>query len=284
VRGTIIIERIQEVGIAFNKGIKMPKSKTNNIETYYEVHGDGTPLVFIHGVGACHKMWQPQIEPFSKHFEVIVYDVRGHGESSGYDEKYSIRLFASDLKVLLDELRVAKAHICGLSMGGLIAQQFAIDYPNMVNKLVLAGTFCHIPLWGKILMSFARVLNRIVLTFISMETNAKIGAKGLFKKKEQEELREFFIKEVNKISKKEFFKVIAATYAFDSLKQLKDIGSPTLILNAEGEKHERRQAEIIQREIKNSRKELILDTFHAMNLEKPEEFNALVLGFLLDET
>ncbi len=261
----------------------MPKVKTNNVETYYEIHGDRFPLVLIHGVGACHKLWQPQIEPFSKHFKVIVYDVRGHGESSGYSEKYSVKLFASDLKVLLDELGVAKAHICGLSMGGLIAQQFAIDYPTMVDKLVLAGTFCHTPIWGKILIAFAKALNRVVLTFISMEQNAKIGAKGLFKKKEQEELREFFIKEVTKISKKEYFKVINATYAFDSLNRLKGIRAPTLILNAEGEKHERRQAEIMHREIKNSRKELILDTFHASNLEKPEEFNRLILEFLLEQ-
>lgn len=115
-----------------------------------------------------------------------------------------------------------------------------------------------------------------------MEQNAKIAAKGLFKKEGQEELRDFFIKEVNKISKNEFFKVIDATYSFDSLKVLKEISSPTLIVNGEGEKYERQQAEILHREIKNSRKQLIQDTFHATNLEKPQEFNGLILGFLLD--
>ena len=262
----------------------MPKIKTNNVETYCEVHGDGIPLVLIPGVGACYKLWQPQIEAFSKHFKVIVYDVRGHGESSGYNEKYSIQLFASDLKFLLDNLGITKAHLCGLSMGGLIAQQFAIDYPTAVDKLILVGTFCHIPIWGKILISFGRALNRIVLTFISMERYAKMAAKGLFRKKEQEQLRDFFIREeVVKISKKELFKVIDATYSFDSLKRLKEIKSPTLILNAEGEKGERQQAEILHREIKNSRKELILDAFHATNLEKPEEFNTLILEFLLEQ-
>jgi len=165
-------------------------------------------------------------------------------------------------------------------MGGLIAQQFVIDYPAMVDRLILAGTFCHIPLWGKMLLVLARGLNRVVLMFISMETNAGIAARGLFKKEEQAELRDFFIREVNKISKEEYFKAVAATYAFDSLKRLQEIGSPTLILNAEGEKRERQQAEIMNREIKNSRKELILDTFHASNLEKPEVFNRLVLNFL----
>lgn len=261
----------------------MPKVKTNEVETYYEIHGDGTPLVLISGIGVCHKLWQPQIEAFSKHFKVIVYDVRGHGESTGCDEKYSIQLFASDLKVLLNSLDINKAHLCGLSMGGLIAQQFAFDYPTMVDKLILAGTFCHIPIWGKILIAFYRFLNRIVLTFVGMERYAKIGAKGLFREMGQEELRDFYIREVSKISKKELFKAVYAVYSFDSLGWLKEIRSPTLILNAEGEKRERQQAEILHREIKNSRKELILDAFHATNLEKPEEFNKVVLEFLLDK-
>jgi 3-oxoadipate enol-lactonase len=261
----------------------MPTVKTNNVETCYETSGQGDPLVLIHGLGACHKMWQPQIEPFSEHFKVVAYDVRGHGESSGYDEKYSVGLFATDLKVLLDELGIGKAHICGLSMGGLIAQQFAIDCPSMVDRLVLCGTFCHLGIRRNLLMALTRVLNRIVLAFISMDTNARIGAKGLFKKKEQEELRDFFVREVSRISKKEYSKVIAATYAFDSLRWLREIESPTLILNAEGEKHERQQTEIMQREIRDSRVELIMDAFHATNLERPAEFNRLVLGFLRGE-
>ena len=260
----------------------MPKVKTNNVETYYEIHGDGAPLVLIPGLGACHKLWQPQIEPFSRHFRVIVYDVRGHGESSGHDEKYSVRLFASDLKALLDSLGIEKAHVCGLSLGGLIAQQFAIDYPTVVDKLVLAGTFCHTPVWGKLVLPFLKFINRIVLTSVGMERYAKIVAKGIFKKKEQEELRDFYVREVAKISKKELYKVIDATYSFDSLNVLKDIRSSTLILNAEGEKHERKQAEIMHREIRDSRKALILDAFHATNLEKPEEFNRLVVEFLLE--
>lgn len=260
----------------------MPKIKTNNVETYYETYGEGTPLVLIPGIGACHKLWQPQVEPFSQHFKVIVYDVRGHGESSGYNEKYSIALFASDLKALLEGLGVAKAHICGLSMGGLIAQQFTLDYPRMVDRLILAGTFCHVGGRIRVLIELGKVINRIIYTFFSIEQIMKRGAKVFFKKEEQQELRDFFVKEVVKISKKEYFKAVDATYAFDSLERLKEIASPTLIINAEGEKEERKQADIFLREIRNSRKTLILDTFHASNLEKPEEFNKLVLDFLFE--
>jgi len=260
----------------------MPKVKTNNIETYYEIHGEGTPLVLLPGMGMCHKLWMPQIEPLSQHFKVITYDIRGHGESDGSDGKYSIKLFANDLKTLLDELHVTKAHICGLSMGGLIAQQFIIDYPDMVDKLIIVGAFSHLGSKEKILAVYLKAVHRILFIFVSMDQYARLHAKGLFNKKEQQALRDFFIKEkIDNISKKEFLKAMSATSHFNCFNQLKEIKSPTLILTAERGKTERRQAEILHREIKNSRKFLILDTFHASNLEKPEEFNTLVLDFLL---
>jgi pimeloyl-ACP methyl ester carboxylesterase len=260
----------------------MPKIKTNNVETYYEIHGEGTPLVLIPGMGMCHKLWMAQIEPFSQRFKVITYDVRGHGESGSSNEKYSIKLFAGDLQALLAELHVTKAHVCGLSMGGLIAQQFAIDYPDMVDKLIIVGSFSHLGLKEKILAAYLKAVHRVLFMFMSMEQYAKLHAKGLFSKEEQQELRVFFVKEnIDNISKKEFLKAMAATSYFNCLDHLKEIKSPTLILTAERGKTERRQSEAIHRGIKNSRQELILDTFHASNLEKPEEFNKLVLDFLL---
>jgi 3-oxoadipate enol-lactonase len=260
----------------------MPKIKTNNIETYYETHGEGAPLVLIPGMGMCHRLWQPQIEPFSQHFKVITYDVRGHGESGGSDDKYSIKLFASDLKALLAELHVTKAYICGLSMGGLIAQQFAIDYPDMVNKLIIVGAFSHLGLREKILAAYLKVVHRVLFMFMNMEQYAKLHAKGLFSKEDQQALRDFFVSEkIDNISKKEFLKAMAATSHFNCLDRLKEIKSPTLILTAERGKTERRQSEAIHQGIKDSKKEMIMDTFHASNLEKPEAFNELVLDFLL---
>jgi len=260
----------------------MPKIKTNNIETYYEIHGEGAPLVLIPGMGMCNRLWNLQIEPFSRHFKVITYDVRGHGESGGSDEKYSIKLFAGDLKALLAELHVTKAHICGLSMGGLIAQQFAIDYPDMVDKLIIVGSFSHLSSREKIIAGYLKAVHRVLFMFMSMEQYAKLHSKGLFRKEDQQPLRDFFIKEkIDQISKKEFLKVMAATSHFNCLGRLHEIKSLTLILTAERGKAECRQSEAIQQGIKNSRKAMIMDTFHASNLEKPAEFNKLVLDFLL---
>ncbi len=260
----------------------MPTVPTNRVETYYEVHGEGPSLVLINGIGACTKLWQPQAEAFAQHFRVVVYDVRGHGQSSGADERYTIALFASDLKALLEALGITRAHLCGLSMGGLIAQQFAIDYPDRVGRLVLVGTFCHLGVVGRLLTGAAQAVNRIVMAYMSMEQYARLAARGLFKGEGQEELREFYVAEVARVSKGDFLKAVRATYAFDSLKLLKTIQAPTLILNSEGETVERRQAQLMHDQIPDSRTAVIPGAFHAANLEMPEEFNRLVLAFLLE--
>jgi 3-oxoadipate enol-lactonase len=261
----------------------VPKIKTNDIETYYEIHGRGTPLVLIAGMGMSHRLWNKQIDPFSQHFRVVTYDVRGHGESGGSDGKYSIQLFASDLNALINGLKISKAHICGLSMGGLIAQQYAIDYPDNLDKLIIVGAFSHLTTREKVLAAYLKTVHRILFLFLDMEAYAKLHAKGLFQKDGQQELRDYFIKEkIDHISKREFLKAMAAISHFDCLAKLKEIKSPTLVLAAGEGKTECRQTEIINHEIKDSRRVVIPDTFHASNLEKPEDFNRIVLEFLLE--
>lgn len=86
----------------------MPTAQTNGIRTYYEVSGGGQPLVLIHGVSLDHKMWLPQIPYYSKKYRVLVYDVRGHGQSDSSDGVYSVELLANDLKALLNNLNIQK--------------------------------------------------------------------------------------------------------------------------------------------------------------------------------
>lgn len=106
----------------------------NNGQIYYEVAGLGEPIIFVHGFTLDHTMWHPQVEFFNKNYQVITYDVRGFGKSSLPDGPYD---HADDLHALLDHLNIEQAHIVGLSMGGRIATNFALAYPNAVKSLVL---------------------------------------------------------------------------------------------------------------------------------------------------
>ncbi len=118
----------------------MPKIQTNGINTYYEIHGSGEPVVLIGGLGADTFLWFRQVPELSKQFQVIAFDTRGAGESDKPEQAYSIRMFADDTAGLLNALKIEKASVVGASLGGLIAQQFALTYPQMVTHLVLADT------------------------------------------------------------------------------------------------------------------------------------------------
>jgi pimeloyl-ACP methyl ester carboxylesterase len=118
----------------------MPTVTLNGIQIYYEIHGRGDPLVLIMGLRRNAEWWQYQIPTLSQSFQVVVFDNRGAGRSDKPDMPYSIGLFAEDTKELMSSLGIRRAHVLGVSMGGYIAQELAILYPEMVRGLILGCT------------------------------------------------------------------------------------------------------------------------------------------------
>ncbi len=118
----------------------MPYVPTRDIITYYEEAGRGEPLVLIRGLGSDLQAWALQVPALAKHFRVITFDNRGAGRTSAPDKPYSIAGMADDVAALLDELNIAKASVLGYSMGGMVAQEFALKYPNKLEKLILLAT------------------------------------------------------------------------------------------------------------------------------------------------
>lgn len=121
----------------------MPKAKINDINMYYDVQGDGFPLVMVMGFLGNADCWDPRMLPdLSARFKVIMFDNRGAGRTDVSDKEFSIKLLAEDTVGLMDVLNVPKAHVLGTSMGGMIAQELALNYPKRVEKLILTSTFC----------------------------------------------------------------------------------------------------------------------------------------------
>jgi pimeloyl-ACP methyl ester carboxylesterase len=118
----------------------MPTVNINGIQIYYEIHGQGDPLVLIMGLRRNAEWWRYQIPTLSQSFQVVVFDNRGAGRSDKPDMAYSIGLFAEDTKELMIALGIQRAHILGISMGGYIAQELAIRYPEGVRSLILGCT------------------------------------------------------------------------------------------------------------------------------------------------
>ena len=110
------------------------------IELNYEVEGDGTPLVLTHGLGDDLHFWDNVAGVLAQHHTLLRWDVRGFGHSDKPPGPYSPAMLAADLTALLDALGLARVHLGGLSMGGVIAQRFALDYPTRVHSLILVST------------------------------------------------------------------------------------------------------------------------------------------------
>jgi 3-oxoadipate enol-lactonase len=120
----------------------MPIAKIGDINIYYEIHGKGEPLALVYGYAGDSGLWFRQIPVLSKKYRVIVFDNRGVGRSDKPDVPYTMAMMAGDIAGLLDIIGVDAAHVFGISMGGMIAQHFALSYPRRVLSLILGCTFC----------------------------------------------------------------------------------------------------------------------------------------------
>jgi pimeloyl-ACP methyl ester carboxylesterase len=123
----------------------MSNAKIGDIQIHYEEYGEGPPLIMILGLGQDTATWEFQVSEFSEHFRLILLDNRDSGKSSRSPETYTTKTMARDILGLMDHLGIARAHILGTSMGGMIAQQVALMAPERVISLVLATTTS----WGE---------------------------------------------------------------------------------------------------------------------------------------
>ncbi|MFZ5631304.1 MAG: alpha/beta fold hydrolase [Bacillota bacterium] len=121
----------------------MPKVRVNGTGIYYESRGDGFPLVMIMGLGGNIDWWPPELlDRLAQRYMLLVFDNRGAGRSDAPAVDYSISMFARDTVDLMSLLGIKRAHVFGVSMGGMIAQEMALSYPGRVEKLVLGCTNC----------------------------------------------------------------------------------------------------------------------------------------------
>ncbi|MDE3087556.1 MAG: alpha/beta fold hydrolase [Acidobacteriota bacterium] len=123
----------------------MPTAQVNGIDLYYEVHGEGTPLLLVPGLGADVRLFAGVVGELRRRYRVVAFDPRGSGRSEKPDGPYSIETMADDAAALLAELGVTKAAVVGYSMGGRVALALALRHPEAVDRLVLAATSARTP-------------------------------------------------------------------------------------------------------------------------------------------
>jgi len=121
----------------------MPRLAVGTIQLHYDLQGNGEPLLLIMGFGLSSASWRPEfLAGLAPTFRVITFDNRGTGRSDQPDNPVSIALLADDAAALLDTLGIARAHVLGVSMGGSVAQEFALNHPQRLAGLVLGCAYC----------------------------------------------------------------------------------------------------------------------------------------------
>jgi pimeloyl-ACP methyl ester carboxylesterase len=216
--------------------IVMPKVKVNGIQIYYEVHGEGFPLIMIMGLGGNIDWWDPRmIHELSKKFKIVMFDNRGAGRTDASDRRYTIRLFADDTAGLMDALGISRAHVLGFSMGGMIAQELVLNHSKKVEDLVLCSTNCG---GAKSVPPPEDVMGMLMAdrSAVSQEEIARMTIPLLltedFIKKNAESV-ELIVQQILKapISYQAFRQQLNAIMEFDACDRLPQIRKPTLILH-----------------------------------------------------
>jgi pimeloyl-ACP methyl ester carboxylesterase len=266
----------------------MPTVQTDDIETYYEVSGSGPPIIFIHGALSDHSAAAQQLKAFSDTYTAIAYDLRGHGNTTNPQHApYSIDLLAEDLRAFIAEMDLERPVLCGVSMGGMIAQVYASRYPTGLSGLVLADTF------SPAFLGRRDRIERVTLVTATAGLIRFVGynrAKGLLlwfgrnlERNRTTSLRPDAFPDMDTADAVNALEAVAHFHT--TAINLSSIAVPTLILYGE---HETsiisRHAPRLSAEIPDSTVQEVPDAGHASPWDNPEFFTSTVRTFLTNHT
>ena len=287
--GSPVISRtVSEILKGNSLVIKQGRINVGNGSLYYEEAGQGEPIIFVHGHSLDHRMWDEQFSVFAKKYHVIRYDLRGYGISSSQTEDYQF-MHAEDLITLMDSLRIPKAHIVGLSLGGFITADMLAYFPDRMLSAFLAS--------GNIRKSKgpsepmtpeeARVRDKEIaaLKEKGVDVMKKEWFEGLMKSggSQRERMRESLWQMIDEWDAwQPLHKEVRVVAGLDAIEKLKknhpDV--PALIVEGHSSSNRFSKEPPILQYLPNGKLKVIDDCGHMLNMERPEEFNAALEEFL----
>jgi pimeloyl-ACP methyl ester carboxylesterase len=258
----------------------VPKAALGDIELYYEERGSGPPLLLVPGIPAVATDWAPLAERLSGSRRTIAYDNRGSGSSTVTPAPYSTGELAADAVGLLDALGIERADVFGMSLGGMIAQELALGWPDRVDRLVLGCTHCG--------LDHATPPDREAGRAFAMETEdwaERMRALAPFAFApgvDGDRLKGFIAKKAADVQDPEGYRgQIAAALAHDSYHRLPDIDRPTLIVTGDSDRViPGASSQVLHERIPGSRLEVVAGAGHLFFLDRPDESVRLLEEFL----
>jgi len=273
----------------------MPVARLNGIQVNYEVHGEGPPLVLAHGYTASLEMWREQVPALAAKHRLIIYDTRGHGRTTAPPDESAYGLareYVADQLALMDHLGVETAHVGGLSMGGMIAQEFALQHPERLRSLLLLDTgpgmsaMAADPAARERFEQVRQTLRTLARTqgmsaVIDMMRQSPMWSGRAATASVPDAVRRH-VERMREMSVDGYLGGASAMQTWGgTLSRLHTIAAPTLVLVGEQD-HLLPASRAIADRIPNRRFVLLRDCGHGSNLWRPDAFTQAVTSFLDD--
>jgi len=264
----------------------MPFAEANGQRLFYEVHGEGEPLLCVMGLSADHTAFALQIEAFSEHFQTIVFDNRDVGQSSQVEGQYEITDMAGDVIGLADELELESFHLLGVSLGGTVAQEIALGWGDRVRTLTLCVTWSASGAWGRKRQRlwgeqvkrtpFEEHIDNLMLLCFSQDFFENTEGVTF--------LRSRMVGYPFPQSPEAFARQAEAAGRHEAAERLTSLDLPVHVIGGE---HDILvpvwQSKKLAQLIPGAKLTVLEGAPHGMNVERADEFNAAVLGFLRSE-
>lgn len=248
----------------------------------YKKSIDAQWVTFIHGAGGSSKVWFKQIKAFTANYNVLLIDLRGHGESKGmFDtvKKYSFSCISEDVIEVLDFLKIKESHFVGISLGTIIIRNIAEIQPSIVKSMIMAGAILKFNLMSQILMRLGYVLHRVLPHMTIYKSFALI----ILPRRKHKSSRNVFVNEAKKLFRKEFIRWYKLTSDVNPLLRSfrrKKINKPSLFIMGGEDYMFLSAVELFVQRNFLAQLNVIPDCGHIVNVQAADHFNRISLGFL----
>ena len=241
-------------------------------------------ITFVHGAGGSSAIWFKQIRFFSKYFNLLLIDLRGHGASKSliknpFKSKYTFDSIAEDIFEVLDQVKIYKSHFVGISLGTILIRKLAEMEPKRVSKMIMGGAILELNLRSRLLMYFGNA-TKSLLPYMWLY---RFFAFIIMPNRNHRESRILFIREAKKLYQKEFIRWFKLTYEVIPLLKIfrkEAIQIPTLYIMGDQDYMFLPSVRKVVEIHPASNLLVIEDCGHVVNVEKPDKFNTGMLGFL----
>lgn len=256
--------------------------------TIYKNETSAEWVTFVHGAGGSSSIWFKQIREFQKHFNVLLLDLRGHGNSNhqiqkAFKHKYTFKSIATDVLEVIEHLKIESSHFVGISLGSIVIRQLAEMHPLRVKSMILGGAILKMNFRSQILMKLGNTF-KYVLPYLVLY---KFFAFVIMPKKNHKQSRLLFINEAKKLYQKEFIKWFKLTAEINPVLKWfrqKELNIPTLyVMGQEDYMFLPAVKLVVAEHVKTAKLFIIQNCGHVVNVEQPLIFNQEVISFIKSE-